>query len=446
MVRAATSKRCPSSSVGLGATNTRAAHQGDFRRSGKEVFKSAKDGQKLKVGDTVQTDATGFAQVNYTDDGESFTRLDVNTTFTIESLTDEEGNRKIKGTVESGQTWNRTSALTENETFEQEGAGATAAVAGTAFLVSCVTATNCTFTSIVDGIQLTTVDGEVQLLDPLEQCDSAEIVTDDDADLCANVEHPRRDPRQRVDPRKPLPRRHGGLRGDHRRRGGRGHLAHPDRVDSRWWRRRGRAPAVYTPANGPPVIDANAVNIVTADGQTPGATTGPNTMVISQDEVRSVTFTLQVTDPEGDPYWIVFTALPNPSFGRLLLSSTPVVIGTNYNATDVFTFDPVQFEPTCNGTNVVMSDCFTNGTAEAQSSPDDLAQGGGAQPYPSTPFDNGDGTVRWQDSFTFKAVQQDTPSESAPATVTVEAVEDMCNPGNEGTRTANIVVSSCPRA
>ncbi len=153
-----------------------------IKRKGSDEFKPAKNGQKLRVGDSVQTDATGFAQVNYTD--ESLTRLDVSTTFTIVSLTDDAGNRKIKGKVDSGQTWNRTSALTESESFEQEGAGATAAVVGTAFNVQCDAVTGiCIFTSVIDGIQLTTVDGEIILMEPLEQCDSTEI-SETDANLC----------------------------------------------------------------------------------------------------------------------------------------------------------------------------------------------------------------------------------------------------------------------
>ncbi len=151
------------------------------KRAGGTAFKPAKNGQRLRVGDKVQTDADGFAQINYTDD--SFTRLDVSTTFTIVSLTDDAGNRKIKGSVDTGRTWNRTSALTESETFEQEGAGATAAVVGSAFIVSCTAPNNCVFTSVVDGLRITTVDGEVQFLDPLEACDSDEL-SDADADLC----------------------------------------------------------------------------------------------------------------------------------------------------------------------------------------------------------------------------------------------------------------------
>jgi LPXTG-motif cell wall-anchored protein len=152
------------------------------RRKDKTTFKAATDGKKLHVGDTVQTDATGFAEIDYTD--ESFTRLDVNTTFTIVSLTDDQGNRKIDGSLDVGRTWNRTSALTESESFEQNGAGAIAAVVGSAFQFECDGMGHCTVMSVVDGIRYTTVDGEIKILPPLEQCAATE-VSPSDTNLCS---------------------------------------------------------------------------------------------------------------------------------------------------------------------------------------------------------------------------------------------------------------------
>ena len=105
------------------------------------------------------------------------------TEFTIVSLTDDQGNRQIDGSVDTGRTWNRTSALTESETFQQEGAGATAAVVGSVYISDCTAANVCVFTSVVDGLKITTIDGEVQFLDPLEACGSTEI-TDTNSDLC----------------------------------------------------------------------------------------------------------------------------------------------------------------------------------------------------------------------------------------------------------------------
>jgi hypothetical protein len=176
----------PAASVpGAGAASTSVArlvvtHDAvSVQKAGKTKFKPAHDGQKLRVGDTVRTDSTGLAEVDYTDD--SYTRLDVDTTFTIVQLTDDEGNRKIEGSLDTGRAWNRTSALTESESFEQSGAGATAAVVGTAFTVECDTVDHCVFTAVIHDIDLTSAAGVQQLLTPLDQCDSTKGV------LCGDI-------------------------------------------------------------------------------------------------------------------------------------------------------------------------------------------------------------------------------------------------------------------
>jgi hypothetical protein len=161
------------------ATLAISAERVEIRRAGGDAFKVAKDGAKLREGDTVRTDATGQAEIEYGDD--AYTRLDVDTTFTIESLTDDEGNRQVQGTLESGKTWNRTVALTESESFEQTGAGATAAVEGTAFAVECTAVDHCVFTAIIHDTTLTGEDGDVRLLTPLDQCDSTS------GELCGDI-------------------------------------------------------------------------------------------------------------------------------------------------------------------------------------------------------------------------------------------------------------------
>ena len=125
------------------------------KKKGASDFKPAKDGQKLHEGDTVQTDATGLAEVDYSDD--SYTRLDVSTTLKIVKLSDDQGNRQVETSVDAGRTWNRTAALTESQSFEQSGAGATAAVVGTAFSIQCdapvapaTVSEHCTTTGVVD--------------------------------------------------------------------------------------------------------------------------------------------------------------------------------------------------------------------------------------------------------------------------------------------------------
>lgn len=140
------------------------------KTAGGSTFKPAKNGQSLHVGDTVQSDATGQTEIDYADS--AYTRLDVNTTFTIKKLTDAQGNRQVEGSLDVGRTYNRTAALTQSQTFQQDGGGATAAVAGTASVVTCTSATSCTFRAVVDNIDLTGAGAQTKTLNPLDQCDA----------------------------------------------------------------------------------------------------------------------------------------------------------------------------------------------------------------------------------------------------------------------------------
>jgi hypothetical protein len=82
------------------------------------------------------------------------------------------GSSPLPGSA-NGRTWNRTSALTESESFEQQGGGATAAVIGSAFAVFKVDlpTPHFEFLSLVDGLRLTAENGEVKLLNAGEECD-----------------------------------------------------------------------------------------------------------------------------------------------------------------------------------------------------------------------------------------------------------------------------------
>ena len=122
------------------------------RRDGKARFRPARDGQAIGEGDTVRTDATGRATIQYTDD--SFTRLDVDTTFVVVELIDDEGTRHTRGSLQQGQVWNRVEDLAETETFETEGAGAVAATTGTAYSVTCTDVDECTYTGVVHDLLL----------------------------------------------------------------------------------------------------------------------------------------------------------------------------------------------------------------------------------------------------------------------------------------------------
>lgn len=112
----------------------------------------------LKQGDTVKTDATGLAEIDYTDG--SITRLANSTVFTISKLTNEKGGRQTQGTLSVGETWNRAAKVSETGSFEVKAGGTTAAVEGTAFVAKCVPksdgsqAVDCTFTAVVDDIKV----------------------------------------------------------------------------------------------------------------------------------------------------------------------------------------------------------------------------------------------------------------------------------------------------
>ena len=175
----------------------------EVKKQDASAFKVAKDGAKLREGDTVRTDATGLAEIDYGND--AYTRLDVNTEFTIAKLTDEQGARQVQGSLEVGQTWNRTAAITESGSFEQEGAGANAAVRGTAFAVSCDAPDHCTFIAIEHTTALTGDRRCHQGPHPAASRATRPTVTclrrDEDAVR-------RRARRERLDPEQPDPRPH----------------------------------------------------------------------------------------------------------------------------------------------------------------------------------------------------------------------------------------------
>jgi hypothetical protein len=128
------------------------------KQKGKSSFVDAKEGMALKQGDTVKTDASGLAEIDYTDG--SITRLANSTVFTISKLTNEKGGRQTQGTLSVGETWNRAAKVSETGSFEVKAGGTTAAVEGTAFVAKCVPKTDgsqavdCTFTAVVDDIKV----------------------------------------------------------------------------------------------------------------------------------------------------------------------------------------------------------------------------------------------------------------------------------------------------
>jgi hypothetical protein len=127
------------------------------KASGKTTYVPASTGKVLHQGDTIRTDASGRAEIDYTDG--SLTRLGASTIFTISRLTNNKGGRQTQGTLTIGETWNRAAKVSETGSFEVKAGGTTAAVEGTAFVVTC-TAPNpgaqatCTVTAVVDNVNV----------------------------------------------------------------------------------------------------------------------------------------------------------------------------------------------------------------------------------------------------------------------------------------------------
>jgi len=386
------------------------------KAKGEDDFKKAKDGDEVHAGDTVRTDATGKAEIEYGDD--AYTRLDSNTTFKITKLTDDEGNRQVEGTIESGKTWNRTAALTESESFEQTGADATAAVEGTAFAVECDAVDHCVFTGVVDDVSLTGADGVKKLLNPLDECDSSSGV------LCGDITQISADDLPQwildnliLDVARGYDFPFGGTV-----------VVQGSQVFF--------VPDEATPPPPPnPVVDPNPTIITDLEvSPTPDPVADEDdegSVVYSEDEATTgVKFMLQVTDTSGGSFWVVFTDLPASAIGELYDSGgTLVNLVTQYDpATEVFEFRPQQYEPTC--VSPTFDDCFDN-------YPD--ASGDGAYEDPALPT----GYVAWSDTFTFKA-QNSLGGESPEVQVTVTVVDDICATGNEGSRPAAESVTTCP--
>ncbi len=130
------------------------------KAKGSSGFVAAKEGQDLKQGDALKTDATGRAEIAYTDG--SLTRLGESTEFSITKLTNKKGARQTQGTLTVGSTWNRAAKVSESGSFEIKAGGATAAVEGTAFVVSCAQAgVACSITAVVDDISVDSDDWTV---------------------------------------------------------------------------------------------------------------------------------------------------------------------------------------------------------------------------------------------------------------------------------------------
>lgn len=127
-------------------------------KAGTTTFGAGHTGQSLAAGDTVSTDASGFAEIDYPDG--SLARLDANSSLTVTSLSDAQRVQRVVTKLKSGQLWNRVKAVTSSQgRYEVDTAYADATVRDPAFIVDCRATSSCTFTVFQGSITVTPAAG-----------------------------------------------------------------------------------------------------------------------------------------------------------------------------------------------------------------------------------------------------------------------------------------------
>ncbi len=126
-----------------------------------------KEKDEAHLGDTVQTDSAGRAQLDYPDG--SLTRLGPDTKLTVDVLDAAEAQRTAL-TLDVGQSWHRVEKLVaEKAQYEVSTPVGVASVKGTAFEVDCTPAKVCTITVIEGVVEFTTEDGTVLEINPYQR-------------------------------------------------------------------------------------------------------------------------------------------------------------------------------------------------------------------------------------------------------------------------------------
>ena len=120
-------------------------------------FGPANDGDAIAVGDTVRTDESGFAQLDFVDG--SLARLDNATSLTVTALGDV-GTPTVELDLDVGRVWNRVAELEGEASYRVTTDVGTAAVRGTVFVV-WVRVDGSTLVVVDEGeVVFTTTDGE----------------------------------------------------------------------------------------------------------------------------------------------------------------------------------------------------------------------------------------------------------------------------------------------
>jgi uncharacterized cupin superfamily protein len=160
----------PSSSAAAAADATLKIRDqaAELRAKAATTFAGATDGQALALGDTVKTNGTGFAQVNYRDG--SLTRIDANGQFTLTDLSTAAQAQRVAGTLDGGRAWSNVQKVTSSDSrYEIDTSVATASVRGTRFNTDCTsTDGSCSFTVVEGTVTVTPKGGTAVDLGPNE--------------------------------------------------------------------------------------------------------------------------------------------------------------------------------------------------------------------------------------------------------------------------------------
>jgi len=153
----------PTSGTAAVANAVRIEDSVEARVGASAEFATVSDPVPVAAGDSVRTDANGHAEIVYFDG--SVTRLDTDTDVMVVDLVDDPGDSIIRIGMRVGRTWHRVQQLSGNDTYEVETVVATAVAQGTAFSISCLSETTCTFAVVEGSLELALTNGTTDSVD-----------------------------------------------------------------------------------------------------------------------------------------------------------------------------------------------------------------------------------------------------------------------------------------
>jgi hypothetical protein len=157
---------------------------------GAAVPSEAAEGQDLRSGDVIRTDASGRAQVDFFD-GSTLVRLDTDSELSLRKVEESSDGRNVALGLVRGRTWNHVASLGESDRFSVDLGEASVNVVGTSFLSDCTEEPVCYVVgfegaAVVDstaGRSVEAEEGDCVIVDReglLERCDERKLGLIDD--------------------------------------------------------------------------------------------------------------------------------------------------------------------------------------------------------------------------------------------------------------------------